>query len=88
MAKLGDAEAQYNVGICYGKGIGVDKNEQKAFDWYLKAAKQGNTRAQTILGAVHVATHDYSEAIKWFKKAANQGSVEAQEFLKEIDSKK
>ncbi len=41
-----NAEAQYYLGKCHEKGIGVEKNIQKAMRWYKRAAKQGNTKAQ------------------------------------------
>lgn len=40
-AELGNAEAQYNLGVSLEYGYGVEKNESQAFDWYLKSAKQG-----------------------------------------------
>ena len=38
------------LGICYEKGIGIEKDEKKAFGWYLKSANEGNSNAQTNLG--------------------------------------
>ena len=40
-AKQGFAKAQYNLGIMYQNGQGVDVNYKKAFEWYEKAAEQG-----------------------------------------------
>ncbi|MBO5959059.1 MAG: SEL1-like repeat protein [Lentisphaeria bacterium] len=37
--------AQYQLGLCYEKGIGVDKNETKAIKWLVKAARQGYANA-------------------------------------------
>jgi len=37
LAKNGDSEAQYNLAVCYMDGIGIQKNEQKAFEWFLKS---------------------------------------------------
>jgi len=31
---------QYNLGNCYQYGLGVEKDEAKAFEWYKKSAKQ------------------------------------------------
>ena len=41
-------EAQYNLGILYHNGHGVDVNYKKAFEWYEKAAKQEHAKAQYI----------------------------------------
>lgn len=40
-AELGNAEAQYNLGHSYQSGIVVEKNQNIAIEWYLKAAEQG-----------------------------------------------
>src|SRR5690348_336148 len=37
-----DASRMYNVGYCYEKGIGVEKDECKAFIYYQKSAEMGN----------------------------------------------
>lgn len=44
-AEQGDADAQYKVGRMYEKGIGVDKDESVAWDWYQKAEEQGHQEA-------------------------------------------
>ena len=40
-AKNGDPEAQYNLGLLYEEGRGVEKDFGKALIWYHQAAKQG-----------------------------------------------
>jgi len=40
LAILGNAEAQYNLGYYYQEGIGTEKNQEKAIEWYLKSAEQ------------------------------------------------
>ena len=45
-AEQGDAMAQFNLGQCYTNGTGVEKDEQKAVEWYKKAAEQGHAGAQ------------------------------------------
>jgi len=40
--------AQNNLGNCYYSGTGVEKNEQKAVEWYQKAVLQeANTRGNS-----------------------------------------
>ena len=48
-AANGDAEAQYNLGVCYANGWGVPKDPKQAMYWYTKAAEQGNEDAQNAL---------------------------------------
>ena len=52
-ADLGYELAQYNLGVVYDNGQGVDQNYKKAFEWYEKAAEQGHTEAQHNLGTVY-----------------------------------
>jgi TPR repeat protein len=47
----GNIHAQYNLGDCYQNGIGVvSKNDEKAFKWYSKSAKDELSIAQNIVG--------------------------------------
>ena len=40
-------QAQFNIGLIYEQGLsGVEKNPDLAYDWYEKAAAQGNQRAK------------------------------------------
>jgi len=43
------ADAQYQLGVMYENGWGVDANNKEAVQWYKKAAEQGNTDAQNKL---------------------------------------
>jgi len=44
-ANQGYSIAQFNLGLCYEKGEGVEKNISKAIELYTLAAKQGNEMA-------------------------------------------
>lgn len=48
-AKGGNAESQYQLALCYKEGRGVQKNPDKAFEWYNKAAAQGHKIARREL---------------------------------------
>lgn len=41
------------LGMAYQSGIGVEKDEKEAVNWYRKAAEQGNVRAQFMLGMAY-----------------------------------
>ena len=88
LAELGDVEAQYNLGVLYDEGAGVDQDLAVAADWYRKAAEQGFMDAQTNLGMMYYygqgVARDYHEAAKWFRLAADQGDDEASEYLGKI----
>ncbi|MBU0621649.1 MAG: SEL1-like repeat protein [Gammaproteobacteria bacterium] len=49
LAQQGDAMAQYNVGALYLNGLGIQKDEKQAYDWFAKSAAQGNARAIDIM---------------------------------------
>lgn len=44
-AEQGHADAQFCLGYCYEKGIGIAKDYTEAVKWYRKAAAQGNEKA-------------------------------------------
>ena len=78
-------DAQTNLGYMYDVGEGVAEDKEKAVEWYLKAATQGNARAQYLLGLSYDAgegvEEDDEKAVKWYKKAAEQGYTGAQNDL-------
>ena len=49
-AKQGNAQAQFNLGVCYDQGKGIAKNYQEAAKWYRQAAEQGFALAQYNMG--------------------------------------
>ena len=76
-AEQGNAKAQWHLGICYENGLGVKKNEAKAFNLYCMAAKEGF--GESHLGECYrrgIGTEkDETEAIKWFCKAKEHGQI-------------
>ncbi|PMG31544.1 hypothetical protein BCU94_07345 [Shewanella sp. 10N.286.52.C2] len=51
-AEQGYVDAQFNLGVIYGNGQGVTKDDKQAVAWYRKAADQGNASAQSKLGVM------------------------------------
>lgn len=78
-AKEGHSDSQYNVALMYELGIGIDKNEKEAVNWYDKSASQGNSAAQFNLGVLYENGRgtqiDYSKANEWYRKASVQGDA-------------
>ena len=85
LAELGDAEAQYNIGVMYDEGAGVDQDLVLAAGWYRRAGEQGFMDAQTNLGIMYYHGQgvdcDQQQAAKWFRMAADQGDPEARRYL-------
>ncbi len=78
MAQQGDALAQAKLGAMYILGRdGVDKDEQKAAEWMLKAAKQGLIEAEVVMAALYDrgmgVPQNIDTATQWYEKAAVKG---------------
>jgi TPR repeat protein len=82
LAEKGDAIAQFNLGVMYDEGQGVEQDFKEAVKWYQKAADQGFATAQSNLGVMYFkgqgVEQDFKEAVKWGRKAADQGDAIAQ----------
>ena len=81
-AEGGDVQAQLALAKAYDLGEGVPRDEEKAVQWWEKAADQGNVSAQVSLGSVYSlgvgVPKNYAAAVRWWKKAAEQGDVTAE----------
>ncbi|MFA5925088.1 MAG: tetratricopeptide repeat protein [Methylococcaceae bacterium] len=53
-ANDGDAQAQFDLALCYTNGTPVEKNEELAFKWHNKTAEQGHVNAQFALGLLYL----------------------------------
>lgn len=78
LAKLGDAEAQANLGIM----LQSRGKYKKAAYWYQKAANAGIANAQYNMGTLYFNGEgfpkDYAKAIQWFRQAAQRDSAYAE----------
>lgn len=50
-----NSDAEYTLGYYYEKGIGCDKNEEKADDWFKKSFQHGNIKALKKLKKDHIS---------------------------------
>jgi TPR repeat protein len=84
-AKLGNRNAQYNLGMMYTSDQYGVMDVQKGVKWYRLAAEAGLAAAQFEMGICYlygIGVVKYStNAIPWFEKAAAQGHDEAQYML-------
>ena len=85
LAKDGDSTAQYNLGLLYEQGLGVQYNRDKAVSWYTAAAEGGHGDAQLIIGDLFIegywSKEDFIQASEWYRLAAEQSQAEAQRKL-------
>lgn len=69
-----DSEIAYNnVGWMYDNGFGVQKNTDKALEYYNIASDKGCTTAMINLGNYYERIKKYEIAMKWYEKAALLG---------------
>ncbi len=90
LARMGDREAQFNLGQMYRRGEGVPRDLVQARRWYEAAAAQGFDEAQYQLGVVWETGNgvpaDLMEARQWYARAARAGHERAQEALNRVET--
>jgi hypothetical protein len=68
-AENGDVVAQTDLGRCYLGGIGVERDEAAAAEWFSRAAESGYRPAAYMLGGCYYSgvgvAQDIKEAIEW-----------------------
>ena len=81
-SKEGDIKAQAELAYYYVRGIGTEKDEAMAFNWYFNAAQHDNINSQYNLGVMYAkgrgVKQNFAEAFRWYKKAAEKGDASAQ----------
>jgi len=81
-------EAYNNLASIYLEGKGVQKNIQKAFKLFKKAADLGDSMAQVNVGLLYAwgedISHNKMKAYENFKKALNAGKSQASEYLDKL----
>lgn len=84
-AELGNAIAQYQIGLLYRDGLGTKQNYVAAGEWFRKAAEQGDADAQYELSELLYwgdgVEADLKESAHWTRLAAEQGHLDAQYAL-------
>ncbi len=75
LADRGRVGCRRFVGWMYFGGEGVEKDLSKAFEWFKKAAHQGDREAKFGAGRVCLLTRDDTNALTWFTLACREGFV-------------
>lgn len=85
LAKAGDGNAQFMLGVMFENGLGTGKDDEAAASWYKQAAASGIASAQYNLGVFHQlgkgVPQDPALALKFHRLAAAQGHSRAQNNL-------
>ncbi|HBN58647.1 MAG TPA: hypothetical protein DD382_05090 [Gammaproteobacteria bacterium] len=84
LANQGNAQSQYELGLMYELGMGIDKDLDQAFIWYQKSANQAYAKAQYNLGIFYAlgkaGEKDIAQSKYWIKKAHDNGYSSASIF--------
>ncbi|MEO1734171.1 MAG: sel1 repeat family protein, partial [Pseudomonadota bacterium] len=49
-ARSGNADAEELIGVMYALGLGVERDDQRAYEWYLRSSLKGHPGAQSGIG--------------------------------------
>ncbi|MBI5331341.1 MAG: sel1 repeat family protein [Betaproteobacteria bacterium] len=86
-ADQGHGLSQYMSGIMLEQGQGADADVKAAYDWYMKAAKQGLADAYYALGDMYMrgvfVPRDKVQANAWFQLASQGGHKLSNDMLAE-----
>ena len=81
----------YRIGKMHCYGLGTEQNYEKAFEWFLKSAQEGNKFSQYSLANLYYygngAEKNLKEAFGWYMRSAKQGQPYASYAVAQMYSK-
>ena len=89
LAKSGNADAEELIGVMHAMGLGVPKDDRRAFDWYLRSSLKGHPGAQSGLGWYYevgrgLPAPDLVRAYLWYTLSAIGGDPDAAVSQEEV----
>lgn len=75
LADNGNVFSNVYMALCYQNGTGVDKDADKAIDYYIKAGEKNSVDAQREVALLYMNTRRPNEAAPWFKRGADNGDL-------------
>jgi TPR repeat protein len=70
LANIGDADAQFGLGVMFDNGQGVAQDIKQALHWWTLAAERGSANAQYNLGFMYRngkgVVQDFNQALRWY----------------------
>ena len=78
LAEAGDKNAFHNLGYCYDVGFGTKKDRTKAFHWYLRAYRRGDSAAASNIATVYRDEGRHRLAFDWYRRAASMNDGDAE----------
>lgn len=91
-ARSGNADAEELIGVMYALGLGVERDDRRAFEWYLRAAMKGHPGAQSGVGWYYevgrgMPAPDLVRAYMWYVLSAIGGDPDAAISQEEVRKK-
>lgn len=88
-ARSGNADAEELIGVMYALGLGVEKDAERAFEWYLRSSMKGHPGAQSGLGwyyelGLGMPAPDLVRAYLWYGLSSIGGDPDAVDSLEEL----
>ncbi|MDJ0637582.1 MAG: tetratricopeptide repeat protein [Paracoccaceae bacterium] len=88
-ARSGNADAEELIGVMYAMGLGVEKDPERAFEWYLRSSMKGHPGAQSGLGwyyelGIGLPAPDLVRAYLWYGLSSIGGDPDAVDSLEEL----
>ena len=88
-ARSGNADAEELIGIMYAMGLGVEKDDRRAFEWYLRSSMKGHPGAQSGIGWYYetgrgLPAPDLVRAYLWYTLSTVGGDPDAEISLEEL----
>ena len=81
----------YRIGKMHCYGLGIEQDYEKAFEWFLKSAQEGNKFAQYSLANLYYygngVEKDFSQAFLWYQRSSSQGQPYASYAVAQMYSK-
>lgn len=91
-ARSGNADAEELIGILFAMGLGVPRDDERAFEWYLRSAMKGHPGAQSGVGWYYeigrgIPQPDLVRAYLWYRLSAIGGDPDAAMSIEEVVKK-
>jgi TPR repeat protein len=89
LARSGNADAEELIGVMYALGLGVERDDERAFEWYLRASMKGHPGAQSGIGWYYelgrgMPAPDLVRAYLWYALSAIGGDIDAPDSLEQL----
>jgi hypothetical protein len=91
-AQAGNADAEELIGVMYAMGLGVERDDRRAFEWYLRSSMKGHPGAQSGVGWYYevgrgMPAPDLVRGYMWYVLSAIGGDPDAAVSQQEIVKK-